>query len=104
MVNDIGLASQIPEVGLVLSISGIVAQQDLQEQQPASQVGSHQEIFFHVLAPILAQLSGKFRVSEKIPDLVGASLHRMHQHSRELVNDLVGNASHGRPDRGLPFP
>lgn len=63
-------------------------QQQLEQQQPALQVYRDQEIFFRMLASVLAQLRGKLRMRQQVPDLVSAAFHRMHQHAGELMHNL----------------
>ena len=51
------------------------AQQYLEQQQPALQIYRDQEVFLCVFAPVLAKLSGEFRMREQVSDLVSAAFH-----------------------------
>src|SRR5581483_12294791 len=51
-----------------------------------------------------AELSSVLRMRKEVPDLVGATLNRVHQHTCELMDDLRGNSSDCACDYRLLLP
>src|SRR5262244_2092690 len=80
------------------------AQQDLEQEQPALEVNGDKEVFFGVLAAVLAELRGELRMREQIAHLIRAAFHSVHQHACELVNDLRGNAAYSTSHYRLLLP
>src|ERR1700740_2569224 len=78
--------------------------QNAEQQKPALHVGGHQKIFFDVLASAGADTSSEVRMRQEISNLKCASFHRVHQNTRELVNNLVRYASDRAGNSGLPLP
>src|SRR5262249_13848500 len=80
------------------------AQQDLEQQQPALEIHGNEEVLLGVFAAVLPNLRGKLGMGEQVTDLVGASLHRVHENPGELVNDLTGNAADSAGHHRLLLP
>src|SRR5580700_10110052 len=68
------------------------------QHQVALQILGDQKVLLDVLVTLLAELRGDLGMRQQKADLVRRALDRMGQQPRLLVDDLRGNAAHGRCD------
>src|SRR5579859_6994633 len=57
-----------------------------------------------MLAAVLAEILRELRMREQIAYLIGAALHRVHQHPSEFMDDLAGNAADRAGNDRLALP
>src|SRR5579872_4516749 len=78
--------------------------ENAKEQEPSFDVCRHQEVFFYVFTARGANAAREFRMRQQIADLKRAALHRVHQNSRQFMDDLIRDTSDCSGNSGLALP